>query len=87
VGLPLRAVHGLQDGVVPPERTRAMVTAIRAAGGAAELLEPDCGHDAWTVAYAPDGTLDWMFAQRRDQPADVGPDAGDGGAPAPAALR
>jgi dienelactone hydrolase len=87
VGLPLRAVHGLQDGVVPPERTRTMVTAIRAAGGTAELIEPDCGHDAWTVAYTPDGTLDWMFAQRRDQPADVGSDAGDGVAPAPASPR
>jgi dienelactone hydrolase len=82
VGLPLRAVHGLQDGVVPPERTRAMVAAIRAAGGAADLLEPDCGHDAWTVAYTPDGALDWMFAQRRAQPADVGSEPAGGGASA-----
>lgn len=87
VGLPVRAVHGLQDGVVPPERTRAMVSAIRAAGGSADLIEPECGHDAWTVAYTPDGALDWMFAQRRAQPAELGPDPADGGAiaePSPA---
>jgi len=87
VGLPLRAVHGAQDGVVPPERTRAMVDAIRAAGGDADLLQPDVGHDAWTVAYTPAATLDWMFAQRRSQPAEIGPDSGDGGiAPVPASA-
>lgn len=78
-GLPVRAVHGLKDGVVPPERSRAMVQAIRAAGGTADIIEPDCGHDAWTVAYTPDGALDWMFAQRRAQPAELGPDSSDGG--------
>ena len=91
-GLPLLAVHGLQDGVVPPERTRAMVSAVRAAGGTAELVEPDCGHDAWTVAYTPEGALDWMFSKRRAQPAELGPDSAssDGGATAdasPAAPR
>lgn len=88
-GLPVRAVHGINDGVVPPERTRAMVIAIRAAGGAAELIEPDCGHDAWTVAYTPEGSLDWMFAQRRAQPAELRPESADGGAtvePSPAAV-
>ena len=81
-GLPVRAVHGLKDGVVPPERTRSMVSAIRAAGGTADLIEPDCGHDAWTVAYTPEGTLDWMFAQRRAQPAELGDESGGGGATA-----
>lgn len=88
-GLPVRAVHGLKDGVVPPERSRAMASAIRAAGGNAELIEPDCGHDAWTVAYTPEGTLDWMFAQRRAQPAELGPAPSDGGStvdPSPAAV-
>ena len=88
-GLPVRAVHGLKDGVVPPERTRAMVSAIRAAGGDAVLIEPDCGHDAWTVAYTPECTLDWMFAQRLPQPADLGPESADGGVtvePSPAAT-
>ena len=88
-GLPVRAVHGTKDGVVPPERTRAMVSAIRAAGGASELIEPDCGHDAWTEAYTPEGSLDWMFAQRRAQPAELRPESADGGAtvePSPAAV-
>jgi poly(3-hydroxybutyrate) depolymerase len=88
--LPVRAVHGLRDGVVPPERTRAMVQAIRAAGGSAELVEPDCGHDAWTVAYTPEGALDWMFAQRRAQPAEFGAAPSDGGTavdPVPSAPR
>ena len=88
-GLPVRAVHGTKDGVVPPERTRAMVSAIRAAGGAADLIELDCGHDAWTVAYTPECTLDWLFAQRRAQPAERGPEPAAGGAtaePSPAAA-
>ena len=88
-GLPVRAVHGIKDGVVPPERTRAMVSAIRSAGGSADLIEPDCGHDAWTVAYTPECAIDWMFAQRRAQPAELGPDSLDSGAtvdPSPAAA-
>lgn len=84
--VPIRAVHGARDAVVPPARTRAMVDAVRAAGGQVGFLEPDCGHDSWTVAYTPEGTLDWMFAQRRAQPASVGAaDAGGAVSVEPAA--
>lgn len=76
--LPIRAVHGVRDTVVPPVRTRAMVDAVRAAGGQVSYLEPDCGHDAWTVAYTPEGTLEWMFSQRRAQPASISPDGASG---------
>ena len=67
VSVPIRAFHGKADGVVPPFRSRSMVDAIRAAGGAlAELDEyPGVGHDAWNRAYGDPSTLDWLFAQRR----------------------
>ena len=67
VSVPIRAFHGKADGVVPPFRSRSMVDAIRAAGGAlAELDEyPGVGHDSWNRAYGDPSTLDWLFAQRR----------------------
>ena len=67
VSVPIRAFHGKADGIVPPFRSRSMVDAIRAAGGAlAELDEyPGVGHDAWNRAYGDPSTLDWLFAQRK----------------------
>jgi hypothetical protein len=52
---------------VPVERSRNMIAAIRAAGGAPKYTElPDVGHDSWTPAYEPSfGLLDWLFEQRR----------------------
>lgn len=85
--VPIRAVHGARDAVVPPARTRAMVDAVRSAGGKVMLLEPDCGHDSWTVAYTPEGTLDWMFAQRRPQPASFGDEGAAGAASVEPAAR
>ena len=66
VRLPLWAFHGADDPVVPPARSRTMVEAIRAAGGAPKYTEfPGVGHDSWTPAYRDPDVLDWFFAQRR----------------------
>jgi len=64
---PIWAVHGALDDAVPVERSRNMIAAIRAAGGAPKYTElPDVGHDSWTPAYEPSfGLLDWLFEQRR----------------------
>lgn len=65
--LPIWAVHGALDEIVPVERSTQMVAAVRAAGGNPKYTElPTVGHDSWTPAYEPAfGLLDWMFEQRR----------------------
>lgn len=64
--LPIWAFHGARDSVVPPERTRAMIAAIRKAGGRPIHTEFDgAGHDSWTPTYRNQAVLDWLFAQRR----------------------
>jgi predicted peptidase len=64
--VPVRAYHGLDDDVVPADASRRLVTALRGAGGQAELtLYPGVGHDAWTPAYADPGLLPWLLARQR----------------------
>jgi predicted CopG family antitoxin len=50
--LPIWAFQGAKDPVVPPERSREMVEAVRRAGGKPRYTEyPDVAHDSWTPAY------------------------------------
>ena len=64
--LPIWAFHGDGDKVVPVGRSRSMIEAIRAAGGAPTYSELEgVGHDSWTPAYRDPAVLDWFFAQRR----------------------
>ncbi len=67
VGVPVWAWHGDADDVVPVRKSRAMIEAIRRAGGDPKYTElPGVGHDCWTAAYtAADGVVPWMFAQRQ----------------------
>lgn len=65
-GLPIWCFHGADDTVVPVERSRSMVAAIRAAGGEPRYSElPGVGHHSWAPAYRESELLDWLFAQRR----------------------
>lgn len=65
--LPIWCFHGVDDHVVPVERSRTMIAAIEAAGGRAIFSElPGVGHDSWTPTYRNPAVLDWLFAQRRD---------------------
>ena len=72
--VPIWAVHGEDDDVVPADRSRTMIQAIRDAGGAPQYTElPDVGHNSWPHVYRdPHGVLTWMFNQvnerRPDQP-------------------
>lgn len=68
--LPLWAVHGSEDTVVLPERSREMITAIQSVGGTPRYTElPGVGHNCWKYAYDPEsGILKWMFQQRRKRP-------------------
>lgn len=64
--LPIWAWHGGRDEAVPVQQSRAMVSALRAIGGAVRYSELALvGHDSWHQAYGPNGGLDWLFAQRR----------------------
>jgi predicted peptidase len=65
--LPIWAVHGSDDKVVPASLSRTMVEAVRAAGGNIKYTElPGVGHDSWTPAYEdPQGVLPWMFEQKK----------------------
>jgi predicted peptidase len=65
--LPIWAVHGDDDKVVPPSKSREMIDAIKAAGGNPKYTElPGVGHNSWTPAYQdPHGVLEWMFQQHK----------------------
>lgn len=66
VTVPIWCFHGDADPVVPVERSRSMIAAIRAAGGKPRYSElPGVSHDAWTPAYQRRELLAWLFAQRR----------------------
>lgn len=65
VDLPLWVFHGGADEVVPAERSREMVEAIKAAGGMPRYTEyPGVGHDSWTRTYADGAFHEWLFSQR-----------------------
>ena len=64
--LPIWAFQGAKDPVVPAERSREMVEAVRKAGGKPRYTEyPDVAHDSWTPAYRDPELLAWLFAQER----------------------
>ena len=64
--LPIWCFHGDADKVVPVERSRTMIAAVRAAGGDPKYSElPGVGHDSWTPAYRDPAVLDWLFAQAK----------------------
>jgi predicted peptidase len=66
VNVPVWAWHGDADDVVPVDRSRTMIEAIRRAGGSPRYTElAGVGHDSWTPAYNSAELLAWMFAQRK----------------------
>jgi predicted peptidase len=64
--IPCWCFHGAADEVVPVERSREMVEAIKGAGGIIRYTEyPDMGHNSWDRAYETDELYDWLLQQRR----------------------
>jgi pimeloyl-ACP methyl ester carboxylesterase len=65
VGVPLWAVHGADDKVVPVAQSKTMIEAVRQAGGAPRYLElPGVGHNCWDSVFRADSeVLQWMFQQ------------------------
>lgn len=65
-GQPFWIFHGAQDDVVPPQRSREMVAALKRAGAQVRYTEfPEADHNAWDAAYASEALWTWLFAQRR----------------------
>jgi predicted peptidase len=73
VNVPLWAVHGADDAVIPPAETRTMIAALKRAGGKPHYLEiPGAGHNCWDSVFIPDSqVLSWMFQQVQNPPASV----------------
>ena len=58
--------HGAKDTGMPVGNARAMVAALKAAGGTVKYTEyPDLGHDIWTRTFTGPELPTWLFAQRR----------------------
>ncbi len=67
--VPLWAFHSSDDGVVPVQRARNMIAALRAAGGTPRYTEyTGLGHGCYGQAYREPDFLPWMFSQRLGQP-------------------
>jgi predicted peptidase len=66
--LPVWAFHGALDSLVPLQRSREMVEAMRANGGEARLtIYDDADHDSWTRAYADPELYVWLLTKHRRQ--------------------
>ena len=64
--LPIWAFHGDADPLVPVERPRDMIAAIKKAGGEPKYTEyKGVGHDSWTPTYRDNNVLDWLFEQKK----------------------
>jgi hypothetical protein len=54
------------DPMVPVERPRDMIAALKKAGGEPKYTEyKGIGHDAWTQTYSDSKVLDWLFEQKK----------------------
>ncbi len=64
--IPLWAFHGDRDDVVPVQRSREIIDAMRASGARPLYTEYAGGdHDSWTATYGNSEVLDWLFQQRQ----------------------
>jgi predicted peptidase len=65
--LPIWAFHGDADDVIPVERSREMVEAVKKAGGDIKYTEyPGVDHGSWEPAYDDAATIAWLLKQKRD---------------------
>lgn len=65
--MPVWLFHGALDDLVPPENSRLVVEALRAAGASPRYTEfADANHNSWDAAYAAPRLWAWMLAQEKD---------------------
>jgi len=56
----------VKDDVEPVASSRAMIEALRKAGGRPRHTEyPDLGHNVFAWAYTEPALVEWLFAQKR----------------------
>lgn len=64
--IPIWAFHGADDTVVPAQRSREMIAALKAAGAAPKYSEyPGVAHNSWAQTYSDPALYEWLFAQRK----------------------
>lgn len=64
--MPVWCFHGAKDDAVPPDASRRMVQAMRAAGGNPRLtIYEGVGHGAWERAYAEPELPAWLLSHAR----------------------
>ena len=62
---PIWIFHGGADDTVPPEGSRKLNDALKAAGGDVRYTEyPGVGHNSWDKAYAEPDLMTWMLSQK-----------------------
>jgi predicted peptidase len=60
--IPIWAIHGEADNVVPPACSRRMIEALEKAGGKPKsTFYPGVGHDSWTQSYEDPEVIRWML--------------------------
>ncbi len=65
--LPLWTFHGDADETVPPKGTRDMVAALKAVGSTVKYTEyAGVGHDSWSMTYANEEVIDWLFTNKKE---------------------
>ena len=68
VDVPIRAFHGLCDGVVDPLESLEMAKAVNRRGGHAELiLFPKLEHNCWDKVYSTEENYDWLLTFTTDR--------------------
>jgi len=65
--IPVYAFAGETDDVVPADRSKRMIEAIRKAGGKQAKLKvyPNEGHGAKSLVYSTAESYDWIFSKKR----------------------
>lgn len=64
---PIWVFHGAKDQVEPVKSSRALVAALKQAGGSPKYTEyPNRGHNSWDPAYRDPKLFEWMFSQKRE---------------------
>ncbi len=64
--LPIWVFHGDADNVVPVDRSRVMVEALKKHGSKVKYTEyPGVNHDSWTKTYNNQEVYDWLFEQKK----------------------
>jgi poly(3-hydroxybutyrate) depolymerase len=66
--IPIWCFHGGADPVVPTDRSRNMIKALKEAGGDPKYTEyPGVGHNSWDKAYSEPDLPKWLFEQKRGE--------------------